>query len=323
MPLLSIVIPSFNRAALLEKALVSVGAQDLSDSEVIVVDDGSTDETEKVVRNCEFKIRFERQARKGPGAARNLGWSLASGDYIAFLDSDDVWFPWTLQTYRNCISRYSHPKFVIGNYFRFQADAELAAVQRAPLQAHFYRDYLASADEIIWMGSGGMLLRRDCKARFESKPMNAEDIDLALHLGLEEGFAVIRQPFIFGYRHHGSNAVVNFDYTYRGVLHLIEEEKNNRFPGGQKRQRERVKLITRSTRPPALEALRCNRLGSAFDIYRQTLAWNASLGKWKFILIFPILAFASLFRVRLERIFLGVRSRGPERSLFSGSTRLV
>jgi glycosyltransferase involved in cell wall biosynthesis len=137
MPLLSIVIPSFNRAALLEKALVSVGAQDLSDSEVIVVDDGSTDETEKVVRNCEFKIRFERQARKGPGAARNLGWSLASGDYIAFLDSDDVWFPWTLQTYRNCISRYSDPKFVIGNYFRFQADAELAAVQRAPLQAHF------------------------------------------------------------------------------------------------------------------------------------------------------------------------------------------
>jgi glycosyltransferase involved in cell wall biosynthesis len=323
MPLLSIVIPSFNRAALLQKALASVGAQDLSDSEVIVVDDGSTDETETIVRSCQFKIHFERQTRKGPGAARNLGWTLARGDYIAFLDSDDVWFSWTLETYRDCISRYNHPKFVIGNYLRFESDRELATVQRAPLQARYYQDYLASAEEIIWMGSGGMLLRRDCQARFESKRMNAEDIDLALHLGLEEGFAVIHQPFIFGYRHHGSNAIVNFDSTYRGVLHLIEEEKNNRFPGGAKRQRERVTLITRSTRPPTLEALRCRRPGSAFDIYRQTLAWNASLGKWKFILVFPILAVASLFRVRLERIFLGVKSRGPERSLFSGSTRLV
>jgi glycosyltransferase involved in cell wall biosynthesis len=275
-------------------------AQKSVDCEIIVVDDGSTDGTEEAVRNF-AGVRFARQSHQGPGAARNLGWSLANGDYIAFLDSDDVWFPWTLETFRTCIGEYQHPKFVIGTYFPFYDDAELMRVERAPLTAAAYCDYFASADEGIWIGSGGMVLRRDCQPRFETKHMFAEDLDLSLHLGLEQGFVVIKQPFAFAYRQYGGNLVRDFDGTYGGILHLIHEEKENRFPGGSSRRRERLKLITRSTRPSTLAALRCNRLLIGFEIYFQTFAWNAALGRWKFILGFPALALAALPKLLLRR----------------------
>jgi hypothetical protein len=302
MPFFSIVIPTFNRAHLLAKTLASVASQDLADAEVLVIDDGSTDDTENVVRDCGLKVRFERQSRKGPGAARNLGWNLAGGDYIAFLDSDDLWFPWTLDTFRNCIAACQHPKFVVGMPFLFREETELTAVNRTPLEAVAYRDYLASADEFIWICVGGMLLRRDCPHRFEAQCMNREDHDLALHLGVEEGFVAIRQPFGFAYRQHGANISYDFDPTYRGTLHVIQEEKRGHFPGGSTRRRERLKLITHSARPPALEGLRCNRPLSAFEIYRQTFVWNAALGRWKFIVGFPAVAISSLPKLLLRKI---------------------
>jgi hypothetical protein len=61
------------------------------------------------------------------------------------------------------------------------------AVESVPLAAMACRDYLASADDLVWIGSGGMLLRQDCQPRFELRHMNAEDLDLSLHLGAERG----------------------------------------------------------------------------------------------------------------------------------------
>jgi Glycosyl transferase family 2 len=301
MSCISIVIPTFNRAQLLQRALSSLARQDLRDTEIIVVDDGSTDATESVVKSFGYKIRYERQSRKGPGAARNLGWSLVRSDYVAFLDSDDVWFSWTLETHKSCIEKYKCPKLVIGTYVDFCEEPELAAVPRAPLKAVAYRDYLSSADEFVWMGAGGMLVRRDCQPRFEPEQMNGEDLDLALHLGLEEGFVAIVQPVMFGCRKHQSNLVRNFDQTMHGMRHLIADEKTNKFPGGSARRSDRLKLITRSTRPPTLEALRCGRPFSGFELYWETLGWNAALGRWKFILGFPVLALAAFPKVCLDR----------------------
>jgi Glycosyl transferase family 2 len=294
MPLFSIIIPTFNRAYLLTKTLASVASQDLADAEVLVIDDGSTDDTENVVRNCGFKVRFERQSRKGPGAARNLGWNLAQGDYIAFLDSDDLWFPWTLDTFRNCIATCQHPRFVVGMPFLFREETELTAVNRAPVEVVAYRDYLASAEDAIWMGSGGMLLRRDCPHRFEAQLMNEEDSDLALHLGVEEGFVVIRQPFAFAYRQHGASTTYNFDCTYRGVLHLIQEEKRGHFPGGAARRRERLLLLTHTIRPPLLGAIRDKHPISALRLYFETFGWHICLKRWELVLKAPLLALASL-----------------------------
>lgn len=93
----SVLIPSYNRAAYLGLALESVYAQTLAPFEVIVVDDGSSDDTAEVVRQFEPAVKFIRQDHLGVSAARNRGVASAQGDIIAWLDADDLWEPAFLQ----------------------------------------------------------------------------------------------------------------------------------------------------------------------------------------------------------------------------------
>jgi len=93
----SVVIPAYNHATFLPEALESVFGQSERPSEVIVVDDGSTDETAEVLRPYEGRIRVLTQANRGVAAARNAGAAAASGDLVAFLDADDAWLPAKLE----------------------------------------------------------------------------------------------------------------------------------------------------------------------------------------------------------------------------------
>ena len=93
-PTVSVIIPTHNRAHLVGQSIQSVLDQTFTDLELIVVDDGSTDETETVVRGFDdARINYTYQDHTGIGAARNTGLRKAQGRYIAFLDSDDVWLP--------------------------------------------------------------------------------------------------------------------------------------------------------------------------------------------------------------------------------------
>jgi glycosyltransferase involved in cell wall biosynthesis len=89
----SVIIPTYNRGWSIEKAVDSVLAQDYKDFELIVVDDGSTDNTPQVLDTYRGAIKVIRQENKGVSAARNRGIDEASGRFIAFLDSDDLWLP--------------------------------------------------------------------------------------------------------------------------------------------------------------------------------------------------------------------------------------
>lgn len=93
----SVIIPTFNRWPLLSEAVESVFAQTYSDFELIVVDDGSTDETQKELAKFHSRLRLFVKAREGVAAARNFGVSRAIGRYVAFLDSDDLWQPKKLE----------------------------------------------------------------------------------------------------------------------------------------------------------------------------------------------------------------------------------
>lgn len=93
----SVVIPTFDRASVLPRALDSVGAQTLSPAEVIVVDDGSTDDTAELVERRFPSVRLLRQENRGVSAARNRGIEASGGEWIALLDSDDEWRPSKLE----------------------------------------------------------------------------------------------------------------------------------------------------------------------------------------------------------------------------------
>ena len=95
MPDVSVVIPTYNRAGLLPRAMDSALAQTYDDLELVVVDDGSTDDTEAVVRGYDDpRVRYvAHETNRGANVARNTGIEAAEGEYVAFLDSDDEWLP--------------------------------------------------------------------------------------------------------------------------------------------------------------------------------------------------------------------------------------
>jgi len=92
-PLVSVIIPTYNRAWTLKKAIDSVLKQDYKNYELLVVDDGSTDQTEKLLKKYAGSVKFIQQSNEGVSAARNRGIKTSAGDLIAFLDSDDYWYP--------------------------------------------------------------------------------------------------------------------------------------------------------------------------------------------------------------------------------------
>ena len=93
-PLVSVIIPTYNRKHLLKEALGSVFSQTYKNLQVIVVDDGSTDNTQDIISDFKDKrITYIKQGHRGASSARNKGIENAKGEYTAFLDSDDRWLP--------------------------------------------------------------------------------------------------------------------------------------------------------------------------------------------------------------------------------------
>src|SRR5262245_27222824 len=104
--LVSVVIPSYNRAYCIAKTIDSVLAQTHRNVEVIVADDGSKDDTRSVIERTyghDARVRYVQQTNQGVSAARNCGLREARGEYIALLDSDDVWLPWKLEAQLRCL----------------------------------------------------------------------------------------------------------------------------------------------------------------------------------------------------------------------------
>ncbi|QDH79805.1 glycosyltransferase family 2 protein [Echinicola soli] len=119
MPLISVIIPTYNRANVLPRAIKSVVDQTYTDWELIIVDDGSNDETKSVVDQFLFdeRINYVYQENKGVSAARNYGAEKASGEYLIFLDSDDELLPYSLLKYAEKISK-GFPLIVFSKYFK-------------------------------------------------------------------------------------------------------------------------------------------------------------------------------------------------------------
>jgi hypothetical protein len=289
MPLFSVIIPTYNRRPLLRRMLESVMRQSCQDFEVIVVDDGSSDGTETMV--AEFsRVIYLRQQNRGPGAARNLGWANAKGEYVAFLDSDDLCFSWTLATYKRCIEELNRPSLISGNPYPFYDEQTLADIRDTDLVTQSFKDHFSSAGHPVWIGAGAMLVRRTCRARFPERTKVGEDVHLYLQLGEEPGFVKIDGPHTVAYRYHGENSVTEFEHTFAGLRKLVRAEKAGEFPGGSARAFERQVLISLLVRQYALTAVKLGRWTAALRLYTETFAWQVQNRRWKFLLGLPILA---------------------------------
>ena len=118
MAFFSIIIPLYNKERYVENAIKSILKQTITDYEIIIVNDGSTDSSKEIIsKYVSDKIRIiDHQKNKGLSAARNTGIKNATSDYVTFLDADDLWKPNFLQTIKNLISSYPEAHIFATNY---------------------------------------------------------------------------------------------------------------------------------------------------------------------------------------------------------------
>jgi glycosyltransferase involved in cell wall biosynthesis len=299
MPFFSVIVPTFDRVELLKSTVESILAQRYADFELIIVDDGSRDKTLEYLSTLGTEVSVLRQSNQGPGSARNRGAQIAEGEYLAFLDSDDVWFPWTLEVYREAIGRHGSMAFLAGKPYVFSDDSDLEPVKPESLKLERFDDYLSSSDQWRWWGVSSFVIRREMfigVGGFIEDRVNSEDADLALRLGVAPGFVRITSPATFAYRVHAANVKDNLGRTLAGIRCALNAENGERYPGGGARARERREILTRHVRPVTLECLQRGLQVEGWSLYTSIFMWNLSLGRLKYLIGFPLIALAELGR---------------------------
>jgi len=193
-PMFSVIMPCYNHACYVDQAIASVRDQTFANWELIVVDDGSTDgSAEKAARHVDQdgRIRLIRQRNAGPAAARNAGLAVARGDWLAFLDSDDTWYPTTLEAYSKAVSRLPHAEFFYGYRDGLDANGSIRPAsgqfQQAPTATRelFSRMFLST---MVVCFAKSLLDRTD---PFDEQLRSCEDYELFLRLSLLTEFQPI------------------------------------------------------------------------------------------------------------------------------------
>ncbi len=197
-PAVSVIIPAYNAGSQLRDAIESASRQTYGDREVIVVDDGSTDQTESLVSFYGDRIRYYKQANRGVAAARNLGIAKAKGKYIAFLDADDLWLPTKLAEQVPLLEADPSLGLVYTDWAIVSDQGEITR--------SFLRDRPAASGDafeaIVRCGfilTSGTVVRRACLdavGSFDESRVVAEDYDLWLRVCYRWKIALVDKPLV-------------------------------------------------------------------------------------------------------------------------------
>jgi glycosyltransferase involved in cell wall biosynthesis len=295
-PLFSVVIPAYNRGPALAETLRSALDQTFADFEILVVDDGSTDDTAAVAESFAPAVRVLRKANGGVGSARNLGIAEAKGEYIAFLDADDLWFPWTLATYARAIAEHDRPTRLYAPNVSSAPGDDLSHLRPEPFAARAWPDYLAEGAPGFDAYPSSCVARRDAllaTGGFFEHRHHMEEADCWLRLAALPGYVRVESPPCAAHVWHAANAS-NCSATFRvGMHYLIRAERQGAYPGGPSRRWERRLKIASAVRTGTLWCLKDRQPLPALRLYLATLPWNLRLGKLPYLAAFPCLALAN------------------------------
>ncbi len=301
-PFFSIVIPAYNRSTLIEAALESVLLQSVTDYELIVVDDGSTDDTVAVAtrfaRKFSQPVKILTQPNAGPGAARNTGIANATGEYVAFLDSDDVWFPWTLSHLQNAIVQNEKPSFVCGVPVDVRPGQPVHVDGTLPMTIENYADfYSVDGNPFYRFTTSGVAVKRTSLEQVNRMATEGfEDLDLWMRLGIQPGFLLITSPPIVVRRLFGNNLSETRKYNQSGVNLLINSEKSGKYPGGDIRKKDRRRLLTTLMRAASFQMAGAGNWQTASWVYFQILLWSLAQLRFRYLLGLPVRLFFGLFK---------------------------
>lgn len=210
----SVIVPAYNAERFIDKALASVFSQDYPPHEIIVINDGSKDGTEEILRGYGDRIRFKTVPNGGVSAARNVGIRMATGDYLAFLDADDIWFKPKLRVNAELIDRYPMVGCIFSDYVervafygnRLKLRSEMVGHQDRiahdrPLPFHalklfLFYDYGSTPSAVV---AKKKLV--ESAGYFDEKRRLVEDLEFYLRMALESQMIVSSRNLLYKFNH--------------------------------------------------------------------------------------------------------------------------
>jgi glycosyltransferase involved in cell wall biosynthesis len=272
----SVLIPVFNRQKLVRLTVDSVLAQTFSDYEVIVIDDGSTDQTVEVLQSYGSRIQVLRQCNSGSEVARSKGAAMATGEYFVLLDSDDLLYPSALANYDRVIRAFNAPPVILGAMSYFP-DGETPRDNKAGedrLELIRLRDFL-SKDRGTGISCSNIVIKRSAaeatgalRKEFAAFPFDGNDI--LLLLGTSEPCILLKQPFTVAYRVHANNTSKRLDFLLETASRLARFERLGHYPGGGRRRFHRYAYVGGVTWHYTAQGLRGGRYRLSLKLLLRT-----------------------------------------------------
>jgi glycosyltransferase involved in cell wall biosynthesis len=283
-PKVSVVIPTYNRATTVPRAIESVLAQTVTDLEVIVVDDGSSDDTGKVLGEMfGNRIRYHAQANQGASVARNRGVQEARGEWIAFLDSDDLWEKEKLEWQLKALQQFAPQCGGCYTDTRFFNHPETRTMFQLVEQEYRHEGTMGvNADvlqRLVRPGGAGMVIclsslvaRADAVRKtggFDPKLMYSQDSEFMFRLAMLTGFCYVNRP------------LVRFDRSPAEIRHVGVQSEWNKFEFWLQDSQRRLEGLLRLSEglPSKVQKLIRKQLGSVHSGWTNWYLETGQYGK--------------------------------------------
>ena len=321
--LISILIPVYNRQNLVKECVASVLAQTYQNFEIILIDDGSTDQTVSICRqlaNNDSRIRLLEENHGGVSAARNKGLEITNGDYVFFLDSDDVIHPFLLEELLNSMEASGAPMggtcvaSVSEHYWNRVQERLAQPVNPCGTTYHDYTDSL----EAIFRGSsplnmiGGVMFRRDWigQTRFREDLSIGEDFYFIYENLIKGASSVFLNEKRYYSRLHKSNT--SWDYSFTGFwsrfarreLVWKSEEKAGRMDYAKQQKQEALYCFLRCLKEHKLPCEDVDKMRHVMKDYKNTilpaLSWKAKIRYYLSVYMPGLYLFLSRVKHRLK-----------------------
>lgn len=224
-PLVSVIVPNYNYERYLREAIDSALAQTYPHIEIIVVDDGSQDNSREILKSYGDKIRTFVQQNAGVSAARNNGVKNCSGKYVAFLDADDVWLPQKIEKQVELFEREKDLGLVHVGVEEFDANGNTLKKRLEGMSGDVSQEFLLFERPVVLGGGSGLMLPRevfDEVGGFDLNLQTSADWDLFYRVSRNYKLGFVPEVLL-RYRMHGSNMHGNIERMEREMLYGFEK----------------------------------------------------------------------------------------------------
>jgi glycosyltransferase involved in cell wall biosynthesis len=213
-PLVSVIVPSYNSTQWIEECLTSVHDQSYLNIELIVVDDGSADNSVKIIKKLKFEFKLIEQANQGRSGARNTGIEAAKGDYIAFLDCDDLLAQTSIEERVKFLNEKKDLGWVFTDAVEFDQTGDLRLFLDQFPWLYLEQDQFIQLLKKCYPLTSTVMIRREVlqkSGNFDPKLTYAEDLELFMRIALFSKVGMIRKPLTRRRIHSGQAVSSTFD----------------------------------------------------------------------------------------------------------------